>query len=483
MKISQLVQQNNYFLIFYLVSAITLRFFSFFPSVIDHDESTYMVIARDIFEGGKVLYKDVIDTKPPGIFLLFGLIQKITGTSIAFFRLFTAIFVGFTAFFIFLLAIKWHGKRNSAIASGFIYIFFISTWQHFGMSSNAELFFSFFNVLGIFLLLKKKGIWLFLAGFSFGFGFIIKYSNLFDVLPVVFYFIVFLDFRKDKILSILLQLIIIGTGFLMPFLSANLYFYFSGYFDSFRFILYDVPLNYSTATDWSGVLDRLIDFHAFFLPAIFYFYFILFRKNREIRSYKIFIMVWLVFVFYSILSLGNTFPHYFIQLMLPMSLLGGFYFDTSINYPQRLKPVFRPKVGYVLLVLFIVFKLYADYKDYYLKKDYAREISDYINENTSKGDIIYTGNYHHIIYFLTGKESPSPYVHWTLIYYERLKRVMQVDNREEVEKIFTQKPEYVVIDGQLKEDIYINLREQLLANYNVEKSLDERIFLYRRKNE
>ncbi|HEX5625100.1 MAG TPA: hypothetical protein VFX48_03710, partial [Saprospiraceae bacterium] len=41
--------------------AILLRFFSFFPSVIDHDESTYIVIAKALLEG-QTYFKDVIDT-------------------------------------------------------------------------------------------------------------------------------------------------------------------------------------------------------------------------------------------------------------------------------------------------------------------------------------------------------------------------------------------------------------------------------------
>jgi hypothetical protein len=50
--------------------SVILRFFSFFPAVISHDESTYLVIARGLLEG-KTYFVDLIDTKPIGIFVLY----------------------------------------------------------------------------------------------------------------------------------------------------------------------------------------------------------------------------------------------------------------------------------------------------------------------------------------------------------------------------------------------------------------------------
>ena len=49
---------------------LALRSYSFSLSVIDHDESTYILEGQTIYEGGQ-LYKDVIDAKPPGIFIIY----------------------------------------------------------------------------------------------------------------------------------------------------------------------------------------------------------------------------------------------------------------------------------------------------------------------------------------------------------------------------------------------------------------------------
>jgi hypothetical protein len=64
------------FLLLFCLLAVTLRFFSFFPSVIDHDESTYLEIARMLLSG-KILYVDMVDIKPPGIFLILAGLQAV----------------------------------------------------------------------------------------------------------------------------------------------------------------------------------------------------------------------------------------------------------------------------------------------------------------------------------------------------------------------------------------------------------------------
>jgi 4-amino-4-deoxy-L-arabinose transferase-like glycosyltransferase len=86
-------------LLLFCLLAVILRFFSFFPSVIDHDESTYLEIARMLLSG-KLLYVDMVDIKPPGIFLILAFFQWIFGYSIFVMRLLTALWIALTAFMV-----------------------------------------------------------------------------------------------------------------------------------------------------------------------------------------------------------------------------------------------------------------------------------------------------------------------------------------------------------------------------------------------
>ena len=58
------IRKSEFHIILFLfILNFILRFFSFFPTLIDHDESTNLVIAKKILKG-KVLYTDMIDIKP-----------------------------------------------------------------------------------------------------------------------------------------------------------------------------------------------------------------------------------------------------------------------------------------------------------------------------------------------------------------------------------------------------------------------------------
>jgi 4-amino-4-deoxy-L-arabinose transferase-like glycosyltransferase len=111
--------------------SLVMRFFSFFPSVMDHDESTYLVIA-DALREGKVYLRDVIDTKPIGIFTLFAAFQILFGKSIIVLRIITAIWIALTAWMLYLAhreLIKdspGYQHNPAPVASGVIYVFIIS---------------------------------------------------------------------------------------------------------------------------------------------------------------------------------------------------------------------------------------------------------------------------------------------------------------------------------------------------------------------
>jgi 4-amino-4-deoxy-L-arabinose transferase-like glycosyltransferase len=126
-------QKSLSVLLLFCILAVMLRFFSFFPSVIDHDESTYLEIARMIL-AGKTLYVDMIDIKPPGIFLILAGFQEVFGYSIFVIRLLTAIWIAITAFMIYKTGSLLVKNERASLAAGIIYIFLISTWSFYHFS-------------------------------------------------------------------------------------------------------------------------------------------------------------------------------------------------------------------------------------------------------------------------------------------------------------------------------------------------------------
>ena len=135
---------------------LVLRFLSFFPTVINHDESTYLVIADSILSGATYLV-DYVDVKPVGIFLLIAAHLLVFGKSIFVFRLMVAIIIAFSAFGLYLIQRKWGQSTKVALASAIIYVILNSLFTFYGVSPNTETFFNLFTVFGLLLILRKKG--------------------------------------------------------------------------------------------------------------------------------------------------------------------------------------------------------------------------------------------------------------------------------------------------------------------------------------
>ncbi|MCB0588813.1 MAG: hypothetical protein KDD06_26225, partial [Phaeodactylibacter sp.] len=118
------MQRIRPFIIFllFLGIALLLRFFSFFPSVINHDESTYIVIS-DAILAGHTYQVDYIDTKPIGIFLIYAFLQLLMGKSVLLLRVAAAATLAATAYFLYRAKLSFGSRQEAAFASGLAYLF------------------------------------------------------------------------------------------------------------------------------------------------------------------------------------------------------------------------------------------------------------------------------------------------------------------------------------------------------------------------
>ncbi|MBK6947126.1 MAG: hypothetical protein IPH16_02735 [Haliscomenobacter sp.] len=155
---------------FFIGLALALRFPTFFRSVIDHDESTYLVIA-DAVRNGAMYWVDVIDVKPVGIFWLLGALLEIVGRSVFWMRVIAALFLALTAFLLSETKLRLGSSLVAAFASGAIYLVLNSVFTFYGLSPNTETYFNLFTIAGFFLVLNVRNPWIFfLPGFFWGMG-------------------------------------------------------------------------------------------------------------------------------------------------------------------------------------------------------------------------------------------------------------------------------------------------------------------------
>ena len=472
-------KRNGTVFLIFVIASVLLRFYSFFPGVIDHDESTYLIIGRDL-AGGKQLYGDVIDTKPAGIFLIYAFFHYIFGYSIFFSRLFVAVVVAFTAYMIHLASYKLFNERTSGFAAGLIYIFYTSVWTQYGLSPNTEQFFNLATIIGFFFLLKNKKWSYSLAGLCFGVGFIIKYLVLFDFVFLTAFFLVWeLIQKKWKLKDIgFLKYLLAGIGFSLPFLLANLYFSLGENFDTFEYITYVLPFKYNKNPDNLKYIVLILDFIFRFLPLSFIFFYAIFSKGRILKKYQLWLFLcWIAGVLIAMYLPGKSFDHYTIQLMVPFSLVAGLFFHPGIKPDKYSGFVFGRKYGFLFLVIFVIIVQVSGITGIISEKDRPRKVAEYLRTNMSPDDTIYLSNYKHIVYYLLKKECPTKYVHPTLLTNPEHARALGIDAKKEIEKIMEIRPTFIVVKNP-----YPMMNELMGSDYSLLKTFfDGAVAVFRLK--
>lgn len=455
------LNNNRKIFLFYILLAVILRLPSFSISVMDHDESTYLIMGADMLDG-RELYSDITDTKPAGIFLIYAFMQLITGYSLFLKRLLVAVLVGASGYLMHRLSISLFREKNPALASGIIYILFTSTWEYFGISPNTELFFNFFTISGTILLLKPHKKWYFSAGILLGMGFMIKYLMLFDVLAVAGFLFVreHVQERKFFSLKIFKPYFLAGLGFSIPFGLAHLGFWLNGNYADFHFVTYDLVGNYNDDASLKDYIIMLFDFAGRFLPlTILFFYVMLSGKTPFEKWHKPFFAVWMTFILLAMYLPGKGFTHYTMQLMVPMSLVAGMFYHPQMLSAPRMAAIYKGKPTLWAGVGIIVTVLAINIHKNWFQTDYPKEVAEYLEDNMKPDETVYTGNYRHIIYYLLRQNSPTKYVHPTILTTE-LGKAFRVNSLQEIRKILARKPSYVIIEKS-----YPALEREIRSSY------------------
>ena len=460
-----------------------MRFFSFFPSVISHDEGTYFVIAREILQG-KIYFADVVDTKPIGIFLILGLFIRFISSSIFMIRLFTALVVGLTAFTIYKISLYEQGEQKPAIAAGVIFIFLLSVFSHFGVFINPELFYSLTTALAFYLFIRRRNTGEFLLlGFLMGIGFILKYVVLFDLAAwLLFYFITTL-LRKDpkETWSVFFRCVTACFGFLIPFAAVVIYYWQAGHLEEFWFYTFGVTSRIPVERTFLKTFIFIGDFHLRFLPVVFFFYYVLFKTKGDHSKPLIthgLIISWCLMVLLAVILPGKPFGHYFIQLMLPVSIVAGRFFSDKLSKPLWLNRIIGYPTGLIIILVLISGNVLMQKHDYFDKPDYPEQVSEFLKPRLRPEDRIYTGNYHQVVYYLLDKDCPVKYVHRTLMCDLEHRSALKIDLPGEMNALMAMDFRFILME---KPSCYEPMNAHIRDNYTLIKEIPGIVRIYERK--
>lgn len=425
--------------LFFCLLSILLRWPSFHFSVIDHDESTYIIIA-DAINNGQKLYTDVIDTKPAGIFLIFSFIQILFGKSIIALRLFSAIVLGISGFLIYRISLRFKLNSYTSIFNGMVFIIAFSAYR-MGLSINTELYFTFFTLFGGAILFKAEEkkqylLWL-LGGLLIGIAFIIKYVVLAGFGAFCLFFL-FQSIQKRKTLQSILFLIVSSIGLFIPFLLLHFYFYSVGRFDDFYYATYEVVSRYSSTFSITASLSFFVKFHLSFLPFIIPFYWALASKEIP-TNLKILSVCWYCFAWVMVILPGKDFKHYYLQLLPSICLLIPTGIMLIIDTFNALKHHLKI-LAFLLTAMILSATINQSY--FFTQQDIPRSIVKDIETNIQSNDIIWVDKKYHITYYLLGLKPPTEYIHPSLMFEHT--KAFQIDTQKEAKRILDQEPAFII---------------------------------------
>ncbi len=432
----------------YVVFAIGFRFFTFFPSVIDHDESTYLVIANELLKG-QHYWLDIFDTKPIGIFLLYAGFIKIAGHSIFFLRLLTAIWIGLTAWLIHDIQRKWCPSGPGPWLSGMFYLGMISLYTFYGASPNTETYFSSLAILAIWLVFRWSWQWwsFILAGFSLGFALIIKQAVLFDAVALGLFLLWMIISQKRKPLKQLMQLGTMTVISVVPMLAVMLWYIQMDALDVFIDYQFFLPGRYLENAHRSFEWLMIPDFFLRYLPMTILAVVAVTRLTIKRMPVIGFYLLWLFLALIGALVPKNAFGHYVVSMIPALALLAGLAWHPDTVLPRWMHWLRNTRVGYGILAVFLFLNAILQYNDYIVKPDPMRVACEMIRASGIPDPVVYTGttNYQ-ILYFLLDCPPPVAYPHPSLLFDDRFRTVLHIDTIGEYNKVEAIQPDYCFFD-------------------------------------
>ena len=466
---------RKYPFLLFLTASMLLRILSFHFSVIDHDESTYLVIANQMLKGD-ILYVDVWDTKPPGIFLLFAGIISVIGKSIVMLRMCTAGVVAFSAYLLFKTKKAIGSTERNSLISGLFLIVFLSMYR-FGMAGNTEIFFGSAIMLGLYLIVRYQ--FLFLAGLAWGVAMSIKTVAVFDLFAFFIGGLFLFLMNKISFINGIVSLFKLFLGFIIPTIIIGAYYYSTGYFSEYVEACWVVPSRYSSEIIFGDVINFIFNTHLKFFPFFILLYWnviVRFWKNRKLPEHYVFIIPWLIMTIIAAILPGKYFNHYILQMAIPICWLSADIIELEGNWVNRF---LAKTINRRILYLVVILGIGINQMHFFVNPDKSRIIANEMRNELNESDVFYAGNRYQVLYFLLDSDPLTKYVHPSLLTYKSHIRTLEIDPNKEFEKIFNKEPKVVVLSSEHPNTW---VRNELSENYRKDEQKFENLLLYRRMN-
>ena len=464
--------------------------------MLNHDESTYITIAGELLRG-EVYLKDVIDTKPIGIFWLYAGWIYAFGRSIFGLRLLATLAVALSSFGLYQASRRALLNERAGVAAGLIYLLVCSVFSDYGLNPNTELFFNALTIAAVALAVaprigrpdSRHAFWHWpVAGLLLGLGFIVKPFVAAEALAIGL-FALYHYFSRSRYARGLAAGTLLVTGFCLPILGVVYYYYQLNLLDVLTYYSVGVNGRYPVDLPWYLGLKYMADFALRSSPFIILGAMALVqskgRKSSEIKRWSYYLLLQTLTVAAVILLTGKRFGHYQIQLQPIVAAFGALWWVSSRGTE---KGVERPignrwyhsyKPALIIAISVMIGGMHAI--RYAEKYDREAAMVRYLETHLGPNETFVNVSGGQIAYFVLDRDVPTPFVHSSLLFYPHHLYAFQIDPIEEARHILNN-PNVTYVTAEIEaEEWEAPYAAQLKPYFSPVDTVDDRLVFWRRR--
>ena len=486
-----------------LLFTFLIRLPYFFPPWVGSwDESTYILMGRETYEGN-LPYVNLTDIKQPLTYYIFALFFVLFGKSIEAVRIGGAIFIFLSAWFIFQIGKKLCNK-TAGFWGAILLIVYSTVIDRAGVMTLTEHLAMLPLCFILFLLYHQLSLRnIVFIGLITAIAFLIR-ANIVYIIPPILFIIVF---AKEKTIKEKTKLALaFFAGITIPCLFFILLYSLNGQLDALYRGAFLHPYLFARAESVFLFSKISITLKNIYINLILRNQILLILsvggialvliKPKIIYNQKRYIWFILLFVFFILLSIvetGKPYAHYLIQIIPFTCLLSGIF--LAYLYQARKK---------ILIYLIVVSLLISSFAyiignyDLILEKvkkgrvsDIAYSISDYLKSQGVSGEEVFIPGLV-ICYFLTDTKSPTIFGSPRDIIDPNVQIVAGSDRKSptsEIQRVFEKRPRFIVCRCRAPRIVTFVpnseagnkiIDEQIKENYELAKQI-EYICIYKRK--
>ena len=454
--------------------ALAVRLPAFAHSVIDQDESLYLILANELLDGhlpGTRLF----DYKPLFLFTLFASLQALFADDIFAIRVLGVLGAASSAYLLSRISAKVFPGAGVPAAAGLLYL--VMTVTNGGLATNAEIVLHPFLLAGALLLLKsldpgpvssRAAGFCLAAGFLLGLGYQIKPVIVFDIIGL-FLFAFFLEFSRRRtaaaaLADTLRRGLISLAGFCVPLIVTILIYALSGSLDAWRLMLaYSLSGVAQPFELWraGNILTGLAPF-AFLVPLVGLSAAEMIANRGGAGSFVIGgLLAWTAVTSGGIVLAGYYLGHHFLLLAPTLCLVAA---HGLCRAWRRTGLSLGPAPSAALLALATISMALLVYPQAYIEagtvvvkrhqmqdRDYGdlpRRLASYVMRESVPGEPLFVYGYHPILYYLAASPVPTRFPFADHLAYEYGANVLTAlgfDLAAEIDDTMSRRPRFVIL--------------------------------------